>query len=1684
MNAIRSTRRIPHTLRRILLSLLVCLLSVRIASGQVATGFPPFASFSGGPDIVDLANGNVHITIPVFSRAGRGTSFSYVLNYDSSIWTPYGAGGFYGAWGMQGGWLAASTNATGRYNFTQIQVCCPGQHCNPDLGTGTYYNQYSQWQYIDRSGGVHNFGMIVNDSSQLCPYGTGSWSLTGGASDPSGWTMTVNATPEATFAYDVHGNTYDLLNSIVKDSNGNEVSGVYTIFDTLSSTTAALTISTSGNPITYTYTAPSGAQAILKWKYQSFTVRTNFGCSGVTDYAPRAANLVTEIDLPDWNATTNPNSKYTFSYEATPGYSGNVTGRLASITFPTGGTITYSYSGPNNGITCSDGSISTLTRATPDGTWTYAHSGGNTLVTDPAGNQTNLSFQGIYETERQIYQGSVSPNNLLLTVFTCYNGGTPPCTNSFSSITQKTVYKQWPSGLESETNMLYNSLGLPTEEDDYDYGSGGPGALLRKVLTSYASLGNYIADQPSSVTVQNSGGTVIAQTTYCYDEGTPSGTTTCNATGSPTPTSGTPQHVSVTGSRGNATTVAQLVSGSNYLGKKLTYYDTGNVNTATDANSAVTTFNYANATSTCGNTFPSSVSEPLSLSKSMTWNCNGAVMTQLTDENGNNSYISYSDPYYWRPAATTDQTGVITNVCYGLLSSSTGTCTINPTQIESTLNFNSNNSTVDLLTTLDALGRTHVQQKRQSPTGTTFDSTEADYDLVGRPKRSTLPYSGTAGQTNSTAPALTTTYDALGRALSTTDANNGSTTYVYSNNDVLVKVGPAPTGENLKQRQLEYDGLGRLTSVCEITAGTTPWPSGSCTQNTSATGYLTKYTFDALGNLTGVTQNAQSASNQQTRSYTFDGMSRLTSETNPETGTTTYTYDTISSGSCAATYNGDLLKRVDAVGNVVCFTYDALHRKLSATYPSGAYASVTPSKYFVYDSATVNSVAMANAKTHLAEAYTCTSCPSTKITDVGLSYTSRGEVSDVYESSPHSSGYYHTTQTYWPHGAPSQLSNLVGLPAISYGGTIGSTVGLDGEGRITQVTAPSGQNPVTGVTYNGASLPTQVNFGSGDNDVFAYDSNTLRMTQFKFNIGTLSQYLSGGLTWNANGSLGQLAMTDQFNSANSQTCNYSHDDLARIASANCGSAANQTFSFDPFGNINKSGSPYSFQPTYAASTNRMTSIAGFTPTYDSNGDVTNDNSHTYGWDADGNSISLDSVGLTFDALDRMVEQNRSGAYTEIVYGPGGGKLALMNGQTLTRAFVPLPGKASSVYTNSGLDHYRHSDWLGSTRLTSSPSRNYVSSLAYAPYGETYASSGTPDSSFTGMNQDTVSTDYDFKYREYSIQGRWPSPDPAGLVAVNPANPQSWNRYSYVVNNPLDLTDMGGLVYGPCGPMDLLCCPPNCGTGPTGAGGSGGNGGGPGGGCTAITFLQPYEDQPLSGPSGEPFDLLELQQNCPNGSGGGGGGSGGVGAAATSNKPCVQMTQPTILPLGANPGDMWNSMFALGTKIAGLISRLTGKTGGFGGAMGGGFGAGGDFPVAVGGSGTMSTQYLVDKNGQAAMQLSVSGQLPTVLQNNQVASPPDPAAWNARDAASQGGSGIAYAANGGLTFSVNSQTIDQMVQSNDNLSGLTGSLSGSYGPVGFDVNGQGGSVTIGAGIGSRAAVGPTLTGSYTVPVCKP
>jgi RHS repeat-associated protein len=1398
------------------------LMFVTVASSQVPVATSQtFGSYGGGPDVINLGNLNIHLAVPIRHKAGRGTDFDQTLTYDSSVWTPVISGSTMKWMPVSSVNLSPIPGWQGLLPAGQSYITYSVKYAGPNRITcnGTTYFQYETWNYggfyyYDVNGFQHNFqhvgwtytdyfGQPYPGCGPALGFSPSSSQQSYLSTDSSGFTM--NAIPSVNtnvtaWIVDKNGTTLkppvisnpSVNSQTTTDSNGNQITstnGSYT--DTFGQNVLNVT-GTAPTSTTLSYIAPSGAVATYTVKYTSYTIQTKFLCTSPSDYGPLAQNLVSEIDLPD-------GSKYLFDYEITPSDTHTPhyrTGRISSITLPSDGTITYTYNNGNltspaasGGIVCADGSTAGIIRTTtpPGGTWTYARGGTSpaytTTVTDPQSNQTLLQFQedsslqtgSLFETQRKTYNGSITSGTLLQNVITCYNGNTTACptTNVSYPITQRNVTSQFgTSGLQGLQKYIYNSNGLLTEEDDYDYSAGSPTTILRKSFTTYASLSNGIVDKPASlITCTASGtdpscggaGTPVSKTTYTYDQGTPS------------VSSGTPQHIGVTGSRGNLTTTSFSISSSAALTKTSTYWDTGMLNTTTDVNGGVITYIYSNATSTCGNTFPTGVTEAVTtLQISFTWNCVGGVQNSSTDENGKTTSSTFiNDSFYWRPDSTTDPTGAVTTFCYGVMTS--GICSANHNQIEAVLPVVSGSVTVDSLTTLDGFGRQFLTQFRQTPSSTNFDTKELDYDVAARFWKTRIPFSATEGQSNSSSPATTTSYDGLNRPIQIVDAGGGTSTFAYPQNDVSVSVA-SPTGENPKRRQLEYDGLGHLTSVCEQTSMS---GSGTCAQQTPVTGYWTKYVYNAAGNLIAVTQNAQSSTGMQTRSYSYDWMGRLASETNPESGTTTYVYD--SDSTCNVTFHGDLVKRVDAVGNVTCFSYDALHRLLSKTYPSGAYASVTPRKFFVYDVATVNGIAMANAKGRLAEAYTCSasSC-TTKITDEGFSYSARGDISDQYQNSPNSGGYYHASYTYFANGAMKTISGLASLPTFTYA--------LDPEGRISALSDSTGKNVLASTTYNTASQPTLITLGSNDSDAYTFDPNTSRMTKYQFNVNGAA--FVGNLTWNANGTLGTLGITDPFNAADTQTCNFIHDDLVRVASTSCGTLWSQTFSYDAFGNVSKSGS-MSFLPTYNSATNRMTSIPGFTPTYDANGNVLANSAHVYTWDSDGKFASVDGISCTFDAFGQMIEV---GYPTEVVFLLNGSQV-VYKGQLARSGEFILPGGGKALYdeANGGLFGYDHADHLGSIRLVTSPNRTFSSSQAYAPFGEMYAiSANTVDVGFAGGNATFGLNEYDFPAREYSNQGRWVSPDPAGLAAVDPTNPQSWNRYAYVLNNPLTTTDPTGL----------------------------------------------------------------------------------------------------------------------------------------------------------------------------------------------------------------------------------------------------------------------------------------------------
>ena len=107
--------------------------------------------------------------------------------------------------------------------------------------------------------------------------------------------------------------------------------------------------------------------------------------------------------------------------------------------------------------------------------------------------------------------------------------------------------------------------------------------------------------------------------------------------------------------------------------------------------------------------------------------------------------------------------------------------------------------------------------------------------------------------------------------------------------------------------------------------------------------------------------------------------------------------------------------------------------------------------------------------------------------------------------------------------------------------------------------------------------------------------------------------------------------------------------------------------------------------------------------------------------------------MIYDAFGRIAEENNAGSVTQILYQPDGPKFATMHGHSnLVNYFVPMAGGMVEVFNPSGVQYVRHADWLGSSRLGTTPAQTAVYDRAYAPYGEPYGETANTDRSFTGQ----------------------------------------------------------------------------------------------------------------------------------------------------------------------------------------------------------------------------------------------------------------------------------------------------------------------------------------------------------------
>ena len=284
---------------------------------------------------------------------------------------------------------------------------------------------------------------------------------------------------------------------------------------------------------------------------------------------------------------------------------------------------------------------------------------------------------------------------------------------------------------------------------------------------------------------------------------------------------------------------------------------------------------------------------------------------------------------------------------------------------------------------------------------------------------------------------------------------------------------------------------------------------------------------------------------------------------------------------------------------------------------------------------------------------------------------------------------------------------------------------------------------------------------------------------------------------------------------------YAYDGVNRLTGAtikNCSSQNlwSQSYSYNGdasnnlYGNMSRTpAGPGCVNFSFSAATNRITT-SGYN--YDAAGNVIGDGMNTYQWDAEGrlskvvNGHSVAISTNTYNALGQRVRDQGDGVYnpttTDELYGAGGDLLWRYTGianDPNDRRFVPFVGRTLAEYSNgTPATIFDHRDEIGSNTVSTDYTGNSFNEKLFYPFGEFWTGYAIPSfnmqQTFAQLPDYDPETDqYNTANRHYSPMGRWLSPDPDNIGA-DPGDPQTWNMYAYVRNNPTTLTDPTGLDF--------------------------------------------------------------------------------------------------------------------------------------------------------------------------------------------------------------------------------------------------------------------------------------------------
>jgi RHS repeat-associated protein len=347
------------------------------------------------------------------------------------------------------------------------------------------------------------------------------------------------------------------------------------------------------------------------------------------------------------------------------------------------------------------------------------------------------------------------------------------------------------------------------------------------------------------------------------------------------------------------------------------------------------------------------------------------------------------------------------------------------------------------------------------------------------------------------------------------------------------------------------------------------------------------------------------------------------------------------------------------------------------------------------------------------------------------------------------------------------------------------TYSVDAMDRATGLKDQNNNVAVSGVTYNAANQFLTVDY-LGANETRTYNSmNQMTRLSVPGSLDISYNFVSGA----DNGKIGS-----QKDNISGETVTYQYDSLKRLISAS-GSGWSETYGYDPFGNLTSKTSTGT-APTLSQAVSPTTNqIVG--QTYDANGNQLSGPLGSVTYDPENRILTAPGVQYAYDSTNKRIWKGTisGGSMTAqevYFYGTNSHKLATY---AITANAGSTPYLANSA-TNLAVFFRRKPVGITTNGMTTAFIQNRLGSQGnYYPYGEARGTVPQDAVGFATYIQDSA-TALDYADQRYYANnfGRFMTPDPYG-GSQSPRNPTSWNRYSYVLGDPINGNDPRGLECG-------------------------------------------------------------------------------------------------------------------------------------------------------------------------------------------------------------------------------------------------------------------------------------------------